>query len=311
MSIDLPLARYHLQFTLEDSLQLPQHMGSLWHSVLGRALRKLACITRNPECKDCLFLHQCDYPYLFNRVPPQDSDIMRKYTTIPVPHVLRPIATNHTQLHPNDTLSLELILMGNANNKLPILIGAFHTLGQWGLGKTRSRLHLQQVTQHNPSGEQKALWIDGKLVTSLLPESVPIPAVPETVQVNLLTPYKPSSKHTDKQCIDVGRYLMAIIRRIDLLQYFYHGHKLTVDFQALKALTLSIPVKEQLLQYQRSQRFSSRMRQSKDTSGFTGHLSLDLREHEALWPFLYLGQWLNVGKNASMGFGRYQLSVPL
>jgi CRISPR/Cas system endoribonuclease Cas6 (RAMP superfamily) len=41
-------------------------------------------------------------------------------------------------------------------------------------------------------------------------------------------------------------------------------------------------------------------------AGVTGswRLAGDLR---ALWPFLYLGQWLHVGKKTTFGLGHYQL----
>ena len=29
----------------------------------------------------------------------------------------------------------------------------------------------------------------------------------------------------------------------------------------------------------------------------------------ALWPWLWLGQWLHVGKNATMGMGGYTLEI--
>ena len=44
-----------------------------------------------------------------------------------------------------------------------------------------------------------------------------------------------------------------------------------------------------------------------DTGGLIGHLDLALDGIAGLWPYLHLGQWLGVGKNASMGFGCYEL----
>ncbi|MEZ5448806.1 MAG: CRISPR system precrRNA processing endoribonuclease RAMP protein Cas6 [Thiolinea sp.] len=109
----------------------------------------------------------------------------------------------------------------------------------------------------------------------------------------------------------MGRYLMAIIRRVDLLQYFYTGHKLEADFRHLKALTETIPVMAHTLQYQPSARYSAAARRTKDTGGFVGQITLDLRGHEALWPFLQVGTFLNVGKNSSMGFDSTALKLTL
>ena len=37
------------------------------------------------------------------------------------------------------------------------------------------------------------------------------------------------------------------------------------------------------------------------------HLHTNADTLEQLWPWLWLGQWLHVGKNASFGLGGYRL----
>ena len=59
------------------------------------------------------------------------------------------------------------------------------------------------------------------------------------------------------------------------------------------------------LDFCRSERYSSVKGKVKDTSGFIGTVVFNLKGHEALWPYIVIGEWVNVGKNASMGFGRY------
>jgi CRISPR/Cas system endoribonuclease Cas6 (RAMP superfamily) len=61
------------------------------------------------------------------------------------------------------------------------------------------------------------------------------------------------------------------------------------------------------MRWQAGSRYSATHGKSLDTGGWMGHLELDIQGLDELWPYLWLGQWLNVGKNASMGFGRYSV----
>jgi len=61
------------------------------------------------------------------------------------------------------------------------------------------------------------------------------------------------------------------------------------------------------LQWKDWTRFSSRQDQEMTLGGVIGEwtLSGDLEE---LLPWFWLGQWLHVGKNATMGMGKYSLT---
>ena len=56
-------------------------------------------------------------------------------------------------------------------------------------------------------------------------------------------------------------------------------------------------------------RYSSRQRQEMTLGGALGRWTLHGQSDtlSALWPWLWLGQWLHVGKNATMGMGGYML----
>lgn len=305
MSIELPLSRYCFEFEVLDRLQFPTQSGILWHSVFGKNLKDLSCVAKEVCCQKCMFQHQCDYTQLFKGIRPEDSEIMRKSSTIPAPHVFQ------TLLQPNNfhkvgkIVSIDVVLCGNANDKLPSLTRGLFVSGMKGLGKSRSRLKLQGLTQHTTDGKSKAL-LQGTQLKDALPVSAMVETkVPEKVSLQFLTPYKPSGQANNGHGIDFGRFLMAIIRRVDLMQYFTTGIKLAADFKELKALTESIPIRSVDLDFLKSSRYSADTNVLKDTSGFIGEVEFDLRNHEKLWPFLEVGQWLNVGKNSSMGFGRY------
>ena len=48
-----PLARYRFRVRATQPLKLPDFAGSMLRGAFGRSLRKLACMTRRPECKGC------------------------------------------------------------------------------------------------------------------------------------------------------------------------------------------------------------------------------------------------------------------
>ena len=305
MLVELPLSRYDFEYHVQDSVSLPSQSGVVWHSVLGKSLRDLVCVAKGEECSRCMFAQQCDYTQLFTGIRPENSEIMRKSNTIPAPHIIQTTLNEQAEYKSGDTLNIEIVLCGNSNGKLPSLVRALYVAGLKGVGKSRSKLRLNQVTQLTGDSQSKQLLSEQQLKDTLPSECLPVPDAPQLTQLKFLTPYKPSGKANNGHGIDFGRLLMAIIRRVDLLQYFSTGVKLDVDFKALKALTESIEVLDVDLDFYRSHRYSSAEGRVKDTSGFTGTVTFNLQGHEALWPFMTTGQWLNVGKNASMGFGRY------
>ena len=105
----------------------------------------------------------------------------------------------------------------------------------------------------------------------------------------------------------MGPFLMALVRRASLLQYFYTGRQLEAPFGMLKAASVQVRTLERALRRQEASRYAARHGERVPTGGLIGHIDLDMSDIETLWPYLYLGQWLNVGKNASMGYGCYEL----
>lgn len=45
-SVTLPVARYRLTFRVNETIHFPEYAGSMIRGAFGRALRKIACMTR-------------------------------------------------------------------------------------------------------------------------------------------------------------------------------------------------------------------------------------------------------------------------
>jgi hypothetical protein len=105
------------------------------------------------------------------------------------------------------------------------------------------------------------------------------------------------------------RKLVAdLLRRITLLAEFHADQpSLVADVSSLvrHAETLH---HQPALHWQDWSRYSSRQQREMTLGGAVGRWQLE-GELGPLLPWLTLGQWLHVGKNATMGMGGYRLTV--
>jgi hypothetical protein len=306
MGPELPLSVLEFEYRALDPIAMPVQPGVLWHGVFGKALHLNHCIAGSTPCRQCLLLHQCDYPYLFRRIAPNDSEMLRG-KEVPVPHVFRPNLVAGKQIEIDEIFSVDMILVGVASTKTPAIIRAMQKAGKGGLGASRGKARLVGVRQIGSDADTLHILQGEKIVTLPRSEQPGICHPPPRIGIDILTPYKPAGKQQPGS-FDVGHFIMAIIRRISLLQYFYTDKRLQADFPRLKSMTTGVDIRSQAVQWQAGSRYSPTHGKSIDTGGWLGHLELDIHGLDELWPYLWLGQWLNVGKNASMGFGCYVIA---
>jgi len=295
----LPLSLYHFVYQADNHLDRSQLSPSLWHGVFGLALRERVCqVPELSECKHCMLLQQCDYPFLFEGVKPSDKNITAPANNVPVPHIFKVAAEQPVQA---ERIKVSMVLVGTANRHLATVIKTMQQLGKQGLGKSRTTLQLQQVIQSSPQ-LSRLIMPEQEPYHALPPQCPDIPDMPQAVQVIFKTPYRAPSQKS----FDSGFFLRQIIRRVSSLQDFYTAQALDADFQQLKQLAQQADVRTALF-YQKQQRYSAKHQQLLEAGGLMGQLHINMKGLQALWPYLYLGQWLHVGKQASFGYGCYEL----
>ncbi|MCI5146296.1 MAG: CRISPR system precrRNA processing endoribonuclease RAMP protein Cas6 [Candidatus Electrothrix sp. AR3] len=310
MSTQIPelfLGHYSFTFEAIDLVNLPALSDPLRRSVFGLALHQQSCITPDTDCPTCMLRHQCDFSFFIKGSRPPQSEMMRKIPTIPLPHIFHSDQNGEALIQPGELFSHGLIVVGSACKRLPVVIEAMKKSGQLGFGSKRQQAKLVQVCQHLP-GEQQYLLMDqqGIVQESMAHEPV-IPPAPKAVRMQFLTPYIPSDKTFSPNSLQMERLLMTVVRRVSLLQYFYMGQPLEADFRQLKELAIQTKITQVNLQRQKETCWSARQQRQVNFLGFRGTLDFSLENIEVFWPFLYLGQWLHLGKQSSKGFGRYQL----
>lgn len=307
MHPQLPLAEYQFTYQAQAPITLPELSGTLWHSVLGKALRELSCTTGLSQCDNCPQIKACDYSRLFSSIPSEPSDLLKNYRNIPTPHLFRYETNELQKIATGQSFTIKIILIGSASEKLSLLIKAMQRAGENGFNRERHKARLLQVVQKTPYGIERGILLDNNPAQQGLAMLYPILKPLKQVRLHFKTPYRQTGKAANSPHFLLDHFIMTLIRRISQLQYFHAQAKLDTDFIYLKQLAQSLPSNNQKIKKSRFKSLRKRKNQHQQTAGWIGYIDINLQNHQALWEYLYLGQWLNVGKNASMGFGQYQL----
>ena len=133
-------------------------------------------------------------------------------------------------------------------------------------------------------------------------ESLPI----DTLTVRLLTPTRITHKGQITDQLDFHIFWRRLIGRISASAYFHCGESLDLDFKGLIAQAETVETVENTLRWKDWTRYSSRQNQKMQLGGLIGSVTY-AGDLEAFLPFVALGKFLHVGKNATFGLGKYRV----
>jgi hypothetical protein len=332
MIASLPIARYALTARVQQPLSLPDYAGSLLRGQFGAALRNVACMTRQPTCPGCPLMTTCPYTRIFETpAPAKGSHTLQDFSSIPNPYVIEPPAPGARVLDADDEFTFHLVLVGHAIDQLALIIFALQRALAQGLTRQRVPADLMQVDWVDESGQAHLIWhIDQPVLREHLAE-VTLPAINnvasnahatsatsqnnQSISLHISTPLRLQNQGKP---LGIGQLtpralIAAVARRTALLTEFHAG--LSGWGEAARHITrLSETLTDtQDLHWFDWTRYSSRQQQEMTLGGVLGTWTLhgDAATLAEIYPWLWLGQWLHVGKNASMGLGGYQLASGL
>jgi hypothetical protein len=306
----LPLARYRLTFRLRTSLPLPEFAGSLLRGQFGRSLRQVACMTGARACPGCQLYRTCPYPAIFE-TPPPPSHALQQFSQVPNPYVIEPPPLGRRWVEAGEPLDFHIVLVGRALANLPLIAYAMQRAFERGVGPQRAQGDVEDIVLEQP-GVPESVWDPD--TSRILPHeqtlAVPPFAETDTITLTIATPLRLQNQGhpVPPGSLRPRTLVTALLRRASLLFELHAGLPPVGAAASLLAAAAERLADERRLQWKDWKRFSSRQEREMTLGGVVGEwrLSGDLA---ALLPWLWLGQWLHVGKNATMGMGMYALTA--
>lgn len=303
------LARYRMSLTALSPISMPPYAGSTYRGGFGQAFRKMVCTQGPIDCRDCTLKSVCPYPYIFETTPFEGAQQLRTYGDVPRPFVIDPLETRGDYQR-GESLTFQLTLIGRAIDYLPYFILSFRELGELGIGKRRGQFQLTQVL--TDGGE--SLYDSNTQMVNNLNNTLSFDEVRQEADalstnqltVHLLTPTRITHKGELTDELPFHVFWRRLIGRISALAYFHCGESLELDFKGLIEKAMTVETTKTTLRWHDWTRYSSRQNRKMQLGGLIGSVRYagDLEEFT---PFLALGAFLHVGKNATFGLGKYRL----
>ena len=300
----LPIARYQFTFTVTEPIQLPEYAGSTLRGAFGWALRKIACMTKQAECKGCPLYRTCPYTNIFETPAPTEHEL-QKFSQVPNGYMIEPPDWGERVYISGEKLQFSLVLFGRLIDQLPLIAFAFKRAFEYNVG--RGKAHLLDISAFNENAEKfEPILVNGNIIEHH--KSVKFPeCFTNNAEIEISTPLRlqENSKPLNEKEINVERFFISLAKRIALLSEF-HFKPFDLDFESLKNQIAQIEDKK-YLKWQDWTRYSSRQDQKMTLGGVVGkwqfkNLSLEISK------LLYIGQWLHCGKNATFGLGKYRIT---
>lgn len=315
--ITLQLARYRFHWRVTTPLLLPPYASSALRGVYGHALRRLACLTRAGDCKGCAVLTNCPYPALFEpqRVP-RPSGTAAGMPALATYAIETPFANaslqppKESRYRPGDRYAFDMVLMTPAAiAQLPLIMATWRQAFAHGVGPQDGKAELLRVEHLAPEEPANNIYSSASPQLQRHKVALAMPKFSQTeyVQLHLQTPLRIAhqGRLIREPAMSASLFLRHLIRRVSFQACAQQTDAFSLDdIHQLNALADQVQEGERQLRWCDWERNSSRQKQKMKLGGLIGHWQL-LQVPPPLLPFIYLGQWVHVGKECAFGLGQY------
>lgn len=316
--IALNAARYRFYIRVTAPLRLPDYAGSTLRGVFGHALLQVCGLSPTDRDKNTLLFQQSPYVDVFAPQKAAPGISLNNLAQLPVPYVIE-APLDQVQTHKiNERFSFDLVLSGSALRHLSTIILAWRRAFLRGVGNGDGKGELMRVECISPDGLATIIYSEEQpriaphITRIVAPDFRSADSDGRDVHLLLETPLRlqQRGKLLGPREMTASIFLRSLIRRITLQIQMQQPDSWPLErIRQLNELADKVTDDRRLI-WQDWERYSTRQKQTMKLGGVTGHW-LIRKVPVDLLPFIYLGQWLHLGKETSFGLGKYKwLSTP-
>ena len=296
----MPLKYLPIHFTchFDKCVKEETYLPFVLRSVLGYHLRKMCCITKQNQCRSCMFRHQCVYCVFFETIIDKDNTVLPGRDTVSHPFAFTRFNSDTDDNFCVSRFDLTLTLFGNAVSYLPYIYAALVRAGESGLFSGRSPFHIDEVSV----GNESILLSESQIRTDISPFVFDENAdrnIPNKVRIKLISPLRTQVN---------GKYIKDITA-IDMLNAIYRRYKTMMSLYGEnyhneeKSPHWDVSFDQTDFHWRNYSRYSARQKQAMKLCGLVGTCRITGNITHDIMTLLEFGKIANIGKNTNFGFG--------
>lgn len=310
------LAKYKFEITSEEKIILPIYKGSTLRGGFGQIFKMIFCLNKEKNCERCFLKEKCIYTYLFDTITLKNNETtMRNFSSIPRPFIIEPPIDSKKEYDENENLNFNLILIGNAIEYLHYFIYAFQKLGKAGIGKNRGKYILKSVESIGLKknsviySERDNIFNNDYRIISFKDFLKIYPNVSKNeISLKFITPTRIKYKERLTDNLEFSVFIINLLRRISLLSFFHCNEEIKKnDVKQLIEKAKEIKTLKKDLQWYDWERYSNRQHSWIKLGGFLGDITFKGDLLKEFLPYIFLGNYIHIGKGATFGLGKYEI----
>jgi len=310
----LVVLRYHIKVL--DKLILPEFPGSTLRGGFGNAFRQITCTQKKTDCHKCLLITSCPFGYIFSTEPERNTARLKNIMDIPRPYVIRPCNNTGGEHSEGEHIDFEQVIIGKAIDFLPYFIVAFKELGEIGLGSGKGRYELKNAYITKPKNNYTEIYNIDRGAISYSEDIITLwqdiigsqYKKPREVEINFITPLRLEVENVLLEWApEFDELILNLVRRTNNMAYFHCDIIDELNFAEIKEKSYNIDIVDSDIKVVNWSRYSERQDKRIPLKGIIGSVVYK-GEIKPFLPLLRLGEYINIGKNTTMGMGRIEIT---
>ncbi len=326
---NLSFARITAKFWVTKSFTLPPFTGSIFHGVLGNALKAVSYDQKRRACHRCACQQECKYidifTYLFKTpsdhpyVWEQGNTVRPNQKTFPNPIVLDPPQGGTYQ--EGDIFIIEAVIIGTALVFINYLACSLRLFTQASFGNIENCLILDSITDQ-PDNETSSPALIYRGIDDHFTGTVPIiynfyhlseeifkrvdvKRSDGLLRIQFLTPFNLQENNKPRKSCDFKVFIARLLDRIELLSVHSPLDE-PIDKNAMLNAASQIETEDNTKWYNHWKHNSSGQNELMILKGLLGDIVCSGNLIPFL-PYIKIGEFLHVGKQTTFGLGKYRV----
>lgn len=279
-------------FSIQDFQEEDYDLSSSFRGLWGRNLKRIFCLQRNIECKDCTF-DSCVYYSIFEKKYGDNDEY-------------RPYIVYHNKDNESE-IEIHYIFLGflcNHSEKMLIPIMQMHQQFLYSKGE-KYLLNISRIEDEKGQVvfNQKQTNFDRIAISKIEPSE----QYASKISINFITPLRMKYQNNLMKTFNFEAFVKSLIRRTTFINTYFNDDEETVPQFDEDMLNCEIQNQFRWIEkYRKSLRQNQRM----SIGGLIGSIEIT-NPHPKLLYLLKIGQLVQAGKQTSFGNGRYHLNVDI